>query len=1105
MPKKLDCSIDASSPSLSETRPLFVDNRNGNTLDRAILQHLRALRDEQALPFGLDIASAFFNLQGFDLIAEELERVGKVRLLLGADPLPESKWPMRRLDDPPEPEFTQRQVEQALSDLERGLARSRDLLPFDDRTETAVDRLLRLLRGGKIEVRRYERQYLHAKAFIFRVGGGGMLVGSSNLTQAGLRGSLELNLGNYIDPVISKVEGWFDELWDEAVPYDLAAIFERLNADYTPYEIYLRVLYELYGAELEAETAAAGGEIPITTFQKHGVWRALGILEKFGGVIIADGVGLGKTFVAGDIIRQFRERRQRVLLICPAALRDSTWKKFMTKYQQFVECYSYEQLARDRQLGGEAVHLQCPLDDYQLVVVDEAHNYRNPGSPSRAGVLRHLLKGPRRDLVLLSATPVNNSLWDLYHLLSYFVKQDAAFADHGVLSLHAHFRRAMDEDPFSLNPDLLFPIIDATTVKRTRDFIKRYYANDLITIDGVAQQIRFPRPVPLSINYNLDEVLPGFFDELEQGLATGPGGGSLTLARYQTENYLLGTDAADRQDNALVGLIRTGLLKRFESSVHAFARTMQKMVGEHELFLKMLAEGKVVSKVLMRELAAADDDDAIEELEEAHGHAANASEYDADALRAAVEADHALLLRWLHRADAVSAALDPKLAALVNELETIAGEAANEAIDAEDERRKRKVLIFSYYEDTIDWIEGFLRAQAKHDPRLAPYHGRIASVAGHDTRHGVTRQQAVNGFAPESAAPGEDDLFDVLLCTDVLAEGMNLQQCRNVINFDLPWNPMRLVQRHGRIDRIGSKHERVFLRTFFPDQQLNRILDLENKVRQKLARAARSVGVEHSPIEDGDEGNQAFSETREEIERLRNNDASLFERGGTAGAAQSGEEYRQELRRALAAGRFDIAGLPWKAGSGLAKGKARGHFFCARVADRVFLRFVPLGAEEDSAIVHELATCLRMIECTEKTPYVMPDDLHQSAHLAWETARRHIHSAWMFETDPANLHPRVSKLNRELAEFIRDNPPGDVEQNRLQRVLDAIEAPTSRRNENLLRAIFQSTFEDEEQKSRAIVAEVEAMGLEPFAAPNPRPVISPEDIHLVCWMAIESS
>ncbi len=1098
--------LDLADPSLSTTRPLFIDNRNGNSLDRAIARHLNALRAEAALPWGLDIASAFFNVPGFNLIADGVEHLAKVRLLLGAEPTPESAMPHRQPGDPPEPRFTQQQVAKSLEQLDEGLRRDRDLLPFDQSTDQAVRRLLDLLHGGKVEVRRYTRQFLHAKAFVFRTSGGGTVVGSSNLTYAGLRGNMELNLGHYADPVVGKVESWFDEMWQAAEPFDLAAIFDRLMAEFPPYLIFLRVLWELYGDEL-GEEIKASGDIPITTFQQHGVWRALRILRQHGGVVIADGVGLGKTFVAGEIVRLYRERRQRVLLICPAALRDSTWDQFRHRFELFMEVVSYEQLARDRQLGGDQVHLRSPIDEYALVVIDEAHNYRNPDSVARAGVLRQLLMGQRRDVVMLSATPVNNSLWDLYHVLRYFVKQDAAFADKGVLSLRDRFEEAMREDPFNLNPDLLYPIIDATTVKRTRSFIKRHYENDLIRLpDGRRVPIQFPKPLASTITYDLDGVLPGFLSEIEQALMPPSGHPDLTLARYQPETYPAGQPPLGT-DLAIVGLIRSGLLKRFESSVHAFARTTGKMVREHDLFLRGLDQGLVIRKELMHELSAANDDDEIEELLAASEHTEPASQFNVPALRADVERDRAMLDRLCGRALSVRAQDDPKLAALVEELVKIAEQAERDGLDEEDRRRKRKVLVFSFYEDTIDWIETFLLDRIERDPRLAVFRGRTASVAGNESRNGVTREHAVFGFAPESTgapppARGEQaDKYDLLLCTDVLAEGMNLQQCRNIINYDLPWNPMRLVQRHGRIDRIGSRHDRVFLRTYFPDDELDRLLNLEHRVRRKLAQAAFSVGVEVAPIEQGSERDQSFTEAREEIEKLHRGDASIFEAGGTKGAAQSGEEYRQELRRGLIRRGDEIKSLPWKAGSGLVKGKQRGHFFCAKVGHRVYLRFVPF---DGSPLVSELGTCLRLIECREDTPLTMPLDLKQTAFSAWVRARSHIFDSWTFETDPANLQPKVSRFNRELAEFLREQPPREVEQDRFQRCLDAIEAPCPVREQNLLRAVFEREFPTREAKALAVVAEVERIGLEPFHAPEPLPPIDETQVHLVCWMAVEA-
>ncbi len=1099
-------ALTDSDRHATAAQPLFVDNRDGNTLARAITAHLAALRSEGRTPSELSVSTCYFNPQGLELLAAETQHVPRIRLLLGADPTPEAQRQLRSPGDPKEPEVTRRRVELGLEQLERGLVRDRDLLPFGLAEDRAVRRLLEFLHSGRIEVRRYERHFLHAKAFLFRGERRGILAGSANLTRAGLRTNLELVLGHHGDPLVGQVEEWFDSLWRDAVSFDLAAIYSAPLEEVPPYLVYLKVLWHLYHDELAKETEEAKdrGSIPITSFQKHGVWRARKILAKYGGVLVADGVGLGKTYTAGELIRDYLKRRQRVLLVCPASLRDTTWARFLNEHQLLVECVSYEQLANDLQLDGDVSHLKNPLDDYALVVVDEAHNYRNPDTPSRAAVLRRVLSGERRDLLLLTATPVNNSLWDLYHLLRFFLRQDAWLSDRGVLSIRERFEQAMRVDPFSLSPDLLYPVIDATTVKRTRRFIKKHYANDMIRgADGRRVPIRFPNPIASSIVYDLDATLPGFFRRLEEILMPAGRPPLLTMARYQPERYPAGGRRASG-DSALVGLLRSALLKRFESSAEAFRKTLQRMIGQHDVFLDALSRGSVVRREFFRELSAGEDDEDIDDLLASSENADSAAAYDVASLRADAESDRALLREMEQTVSVVRAEQDPKLAALVAELVSIAERADAEALDAEDARQKRKVLVFSHFEETIQWIEEFLVGVIAKDPRLAAFRGRVASVSGADARGGVSRDAALHGFAPVSTeAPPRlaDDRFDLLLCTDVLAEGMNLQQCRNVVNYDLPWNPMRLVQRHGRVDRIGSAHREVYLRTFFPDEQLDGMLDLEARVRSKLAQAAASVGVEEAPIESGATGEQSFADTRREIERLRRENASIFEAGGTEGAAQTGEEYRQELRRALEKQGDAIRDLPWRSGSGMRKGDRAGHLFCAKVGERIYLRFVPADPVAD--IVGELGTCLRLLECSESTPRVLSDAMALAAYDAWDRARRSVFEAWTFETDPANLQPKVRKLNRDVAAFLRANPPVDVEVSRLDRCLDAIEAPWSRREEGALRLAWERQIGTTGDRARFLVEEVERIGAEPFEAPRHLPPIDLEEIHLITWMALE--
>jgi len=1091
--------------------PYFVDNRKGNTLAQALQSYLRGLDKKEMLPHELCIATGYFNAAGWLQVAEEAEHVEKVRLLLGAEPTPEAEVVPPQPGEPREPERTKQFVNRSFGRQESILKQERDLnFDFDPSHLSRLQRLLHFFRSERVEVRRYENRFFHAKAWILRGDNRGVLVGSSNLTFAGMTRNLELNLGHYDDPVLTEVEQWFDEVWEEATPYDLAALYEELFQEFSPWLIYLRVLWELYGDEIEQESEEEV-DLVLTRFQKHGVWRARRILEELGGVVVADGVGLGKTFLAGGLMERYIQRRQRVLLIRPAALK-GTWDKFLSdKFLEDVEAISYEKLARDHQLGGDSNHLKRSIDEYQLVVIDEAHNYRNPDAPTRAGVLRKLLRGPRREVVMLTATPVNNSLYDLYHLLSYFLKQDSRLIKKGIPSIKGLFDQANRIEPGELHPDLLYPLVDATTVKRTRHFIKKYYQDDRIPgPDGTMMAITFPKPIPKTVHYDLNQVLRGFFDTFRDALMPENGSPLLTMARYQVNRYLREKSGESISETTLAGLLRSGLLKRFESSSHAFALTCRKMAEQHRRFLDAMDRGAVLRKDFFAEHGVSEelDEDEFEALLEESPHAESIDLFDADRLRRDVENDLHLLEDFADQADAVRPERDPKLKALVVELAAIAQQARDDSVTEDEERDNRKVLVFSYFKDTAVWILHWLKKVVEEDDRLACYRGRLAATCGSpDEAEVLDSDRASWGFAPKTAAPDsfqEEDRFDILITTDVLAEGVNLQQCRHIINYDLPWNPMRLVQRHGRIDRLLSPHKRVFLRTFFPDEDLDALLRLEERVRRKLALAAASVGVADTPIETGAQQDLSFSETREEIERIADESTDIFEKGGTESAAQTGEEYRQELRKALKEGlKEQIAGLPWKAGSGMVKGDRPGHFFCAKIGDQTFLRFVPQGAQETDEVIGELGTCLRLIECTEETERVLPDSALDEAYRAWALARDSIWEVWDYYTDPKHLQPPVSKINREVEDFLSKNPAPDVPQDELDRISEILLSPWPRREENKLREVWNQEYPSAQEKAAALVKAVKETGIEPYEQPQRYPKIDPEEVRVVCWLGIQ--
>ncbi|MDE2637215.1 MAG: phospholipase D-like domain-containing protein [Chloroflexota bacterium] len=1086
-------------------KPEFIDNRDGREMLAALRGHLNWLADTYKEPVSVDIATGYFHPAALALLADQLRATKGLRLLLGAEPTAPPKTPRRQPGDKRGRAYEAQRINAALKAVESGLREDRDILGFSLAMDETMQKLLDFLASEVIEVRRYSHGFLHGKAYLFsdhEGEGEGVIAGSSNLTPAGLASNRELNLGHYEPRVVEQVAAWFEDMWAESEPYDLAAIYQARFEPYDPYLIYLRALYELYGDELRQEIEAKKtNELELTSFQNDGLFRARRILDNYNGVIIADGVGLGKTFIGGELIRDIvYEQRQRVLLIAPAVLRDGAWDWFKNQYSMQFEVLSYQEFAELPELGGKGRRrLHFPVNDYQMIIIDEAHALRNPDT-TYVRALRRLLQGhPPKKLVLMTATPVNNSLWDLYNLLSYFVGHDAAFANQGIRSLRGRFKSATDQDPYDLRPDTLFDVLDETTVRRTRHFIKKYYPNEPIPGMG-GQVIRFPEPIVKQVEYSLDAVLPGFFDDFAEALAPAEGDPKLTLARYWPSRYRHEPDPEiNQREAALVGLLRSGLLKRFESSVNAFARTAKRMADSQDRFLAAMDRGFVLNSKALGDWSETDNDEALAELLADSGSESIELYREAD-LRRDIEADRDILRRLSQRAFQVERETDPKLEQLVEELAEIAAEAEREAINERELVDKRKVVIFCYFSDTVGWIEKFLFSAVESDSRLAAYRGRVVSVSSSERQHSVNRRDAVFGFVPRSTrAPNRSDRFDILITTDVLAEGENLQQCRHIVNYDLPWNPMRLVQRNGRINRIGSPHLDVFIRCFFPDRELDALLALEERIRAKLEQAARSIGVEDEVIPKGAVSQRVFTETREQIEALRHEDAGLLENNGEGANAYSGEEYRQELRQGLDEYGEELTSLPWAVGAGF-KGLRRGHFFCARIGDTPYLRFVPADGGD---IIDDRLGCLRLVTCEPNTERHLPDDMRMGAYAAWDKARDHIHAEWTFFTDPANVQPKVSSLLRRAAQHLRANPPLDVTPAYLNAIVESLEAPLSRRLENSIREVFKPDSDDRLAVSAAIIAKVQELGLQPFRAPNALPPIDQDEIQLIAWMAVD--
>lgn len=1009
---------------------------------------------------------------------------------------------------------------------------------------------------AKVEVRRYSGGFLHGKAYIVEDGAAqAAIAGSSNMTYAGLARNAELNLGTGGGTsAASKVREWFDHFWEISDDYDLAGLYGRLWEAHTPWSIFLRMLWELYGEHLEAdENPNVRTGLHLTRFQADGVARMERLLNEHGGVLVADEVGLGKTFLAGEVIyRTANINRQRVLIVAPAALKTSMWEPFLEAhdFSRWVKVYSYEEVRNrlDVDKGSIDAFLR-EVEDYSLVVIDEAHNLRNSGAQRSGAVDRVITAGSPKKVVLLTATPVNNSLIDLETLVKYFIRDDARFASLGIPSIRSYIQRAQAIDPTNLTPEHLFDLMDQVAVRRTRKFVKEHYANDLIIgPDGKTMTIKFPQPSVRRIDYSLDNDGLTLIDAMVYALddPTDPHAPHawhdrsrdperLMLARYLSSMYTIDHDLQEYQiTNA--GLLRSGLLKRLESSPHALHASLEKMIVSHSAFLEALGKGYVLKGEALSEWVSSDSDDleAFVTAFDQDDQIESVGGYHLAELEADVESDIALLCRLRDLAAVVVGGIEPKVKTLIEELTAIAADAQRVDPRGLSQADRRKVIVFSAFTDTIIPIhEAVLAAidNAPADSPLADYRGRVAPpiMGSYARAHergasgGVDqggRASTIAGFAPQTAGPRNaqgqptaKDEFDILFSTDVLAEGVNLQQAGQMINYDLPWNPMRIVQRHGRVDRIGSKHDYVHLGLFFPAARLDALLELESRLEAKLALADAAVGAgEVLPGRGpGQEVNLADDEVIEDFEKL-------LDTGGSS-ASLSGEEYRRRLFGAFNMEpllKSEALSLPYGSGSGFVNPavQGNGYVFCLKIgiSAKPWFRYVP--ATDDWMVRHnddgtpivspDTLISLRVADPQDAVAERwLPPEVYDKAFDAWEVARNDCYRAWKELTDPNAFQPDLPLSFRDASALVihRGGYLGREVQIELASRLRTV--PSSKVSRQVRGALNNGRTDEERIK---LVAEVlDEAGITPPPVREPLPDIEAHEVRLVAWLAVQGT
>ena len=695
-----------------------------------------------------------------------------------------------------------------------------------------------------------------------------------------------------------RLGAWFDAQWsglteDGTAKSDLLGALRRLAAHRSPASIYALILHHLFraeGGELDEErvvksaTGIRDTEVwsRLFKFQRDGVVGAIDKLERFGGCIVADSVGLGKTFEALAIIKYHELRNDRVLVLCPKRLRDN-WTLYRTNDRRNLlardrfnyDVLNHTDLSRDGGLSGDIDLAHVNWGNYDLVVIDESHNFRNKRSPRQGGetrydrLMRRIVRdGVKTRTLMLTATPVNNRLADLRNQIAFATEgDDTALAGHGVSSVDGttqraqkQFNRWLELDEAERTPSRLvdmlgfdyFTLLDLLTIARSRRHLEKYY--------GDRETGRFPeRLKPINVKPDVD--LAGEFpliDEINSEIRR------LNLAAYAPLRYVLPhkQEAYDQKystrlrrggatfrqldrEESLIQLLRVNALKRMESSVASFFLTVQRQLADVEALLARI-EART-SELEEFDIADIDiEDPAFESLLVGRKVKVLLQDVDPVRWRQDLTEDRNRLATLLAAAGQVTAHRDAKLA----ELGTMIERKCRDPINAGN----RKVIVFTAFADTARYLYDALAPWAQNSLGIQAALV-VGAGANRTTLTGLRRDLAsiLTAFAPRTKER-PDDLagegeIDLLIATDCISEGQNLQDCDWLINYDIHWNPVRIIQRFGRIDRIGSSNERIQLVNFWPNMELEEYLRLEQRVSGRMVLLDISATGEENLIE----------------------------------------------------------------------------------------------------------------------------------------------------------------------------------------------------------------------------------------------------------------
>ena len=796
---------------------------------------LRYLEEWAGIARAFDVATGFFEIGALLALDGKWQGLEKIRVLMGA-------------------ETTHRTRKALLESVRSRAAETLDQSIEADKQDNpflhGVSAVLEGLRSGQIECRVYDKGKFHAKTYIthakLEVVGSQALVGSSNFTKPGLTENIELNVQVQSAREVAQLQDWFEAHWNEAkeITDTVIETVERHTRLYSPFDVYAKALQEFFrGHELTAtewDETRSRMFLQLDRYQQEAYWALMKIARQHGGAFLCDGVGLGKTFVGLMLIeRLILHEGKRVVLFAPKATKEGVWEPHLREWLPHIggvgggadfsnlAVFSHTDLHRKGDFP-ERFHRIAELAD--VVIIDEAHHFRNPGTrggdngrePSRYYRLYDLLDNVVRPktLFMLTATPINNRLSDFRHMTELFTRRDEAYFARtlGVNNLRVHVNRMeqafrqrvghtvtdvaeqMNEAQEILTTDAIFRQL---VVQRSRNYARESQIRET----GEAKA--FPeRKAPQVAAYSIRKSYGRLLDLFEKAFTReNP---LFTLPMYYPLHWYKGPDKdidpfEQNRQRQVVGLIRTNFLKRFESSVVSFelscARLLKKLLAFVEVHSKTDSEkrrlerwkaqnAEILGHTMTRQMdlwGEEDDepeDDDIVQVEMLDAvELLGREEYEVEEMISETFLDLDQIVQFLDEARRFEPKHDDKLQKFIRLLKS-------------KELAGQKVLVFTEFAHTARYLKRQLDD------------ADIVDVAQLDSASGSNRAEVIQRFSPFYNGRSSAALSDagrkeirVLISTDVLSEGLNLQDASRMINYDIHWNPVRLMQRIGRVDR----------------------------------------------------------------------------------------------------------------------------------------------------------------------------------------------------------------------------------------------------------------------------------------------------------------